>query len=100
MLFLSLFLFLFDFFHLNFDFVFVSLVCNIFLFISKKVWCGTTTGETLRIHIRNRQVNTMMRNHTHVVSGIHLVVHDIENPIMYTTSMDATIVVKKIEIKR
>lgn len=64
------------------------------------MWCGTTTGETLRIHIRNRQVNTMMRNHTHVVSGIHLVVHDIENPIMYTTSMDATIVVKKIEIKK
>jgi len=42
----------------------------------------------------------MMRNQTHVVSGIHLVVHDIENPIMYTTSMDATIVVKKIEIKK
>ena len=58
------------------------------------MWCGTTEGEILRIHIGTSMISSMDRSHTHIVSGMHLVWSEIEDPCLYTSSMDATIRVR------
>ena len=70
----------------------------IFLNFIIQVWCGTTTGEILQIHIGSGLISTTEWSHNHIVSGIHLDLKDNEQPIMYTTSMDATIKVEKREL--
>ena len=53
-------------------------------------------GEIVKIHIGSGTISsTSMKKHQHIVSGIHLDLNNIENVMLYTTSMDATIMVMK-----
>src|SRR6185312_10793738 len=60
-----------------------------------KVFCGTSSGEIIRVHIKSGSILKLEKRHTHMVSGIHMAEKDGAGPSkLYTTSMDATIAVR------
>jgi serine/threonine protein kinase len=69
--------------------------------LNDEVWCGTTNGEILRMHIGTGMIIASEKCHSHVISGIQLYQSggpkksSSDEMAIYTASMDTTLQVRK-----
>ena len=79
--------------------IFVGGWIHMCLLSHAQILCGTSTGELLRINTDSGIVTPLESPHNRMVTSIHPLQKENQEPILYTTSMDASIAVRVCEVE-